>query len=89
MVELGWSWLRNQPASKISQWFVRHVGDGQHSKTNAIVAVARKLLVALWHYVDFGEIPAGALLKTEHQAQVQAQRLAAQAQAAAAPAAST
>jgi transposase len=58
MVELAWLWLRYQPASAISRWFAARVGTARRI---AIVAVARKLLVALWRFV--GVIPEGAVLK--------------------------
>ena len=64
MVELAWGWLRHQPQSRTSRWFHEHTGKGgSRSRRKAIVAVARKLLVELWHYVEHGVIPAGALLK--------------------------
>jgi transposase len=64
MVQLAWLWLRHQPGSDLSCWFRHRVGD-QHGKIRriTIVAVARKLLVALWHYVTHGLLPAGAELK--------------------------
>lgn len=64
MVELAWGWLRHQPQSRTSRWFHEHTGKGgSRSRRKAIVAVARKLLVELWHYVEHGVIPAGAVLK--------------------------
>jgi len=67
MVELAWCWLRFQPESRLSRWFVEHVGKGgSRSKRKAVVAVARKLLVLLWHYVEHGVVPDGAVLKEEH-----------------------
>ena len=66
-VELAWCWIRYQPGSKITQWFVDYVGKGDGGKGTrrlrrvAIVAVARKLLVALWKYLDRGEVPEGAV----------------------------
>jgi transposase len=64
MVELAWQWLRYQPGSALSRWFAAKVGN-QKGKIRriAIVALARKLLVALWHYVNEGVIPEGAVLK--------------------------
>jgi len=63
-IQLAWLWLRHQPGSSLSRWFHQRVGD-QRGKIRriAIVAVARKLLVALWHYVTQGLVPAGAELK--------------------------
>lgn len=66
MVELAWLWLRWQPDSRTTRWFHEHVGKaGSRGKRKAIVAVARKLLVELWHFVEHGVIPDGAVLKTE------------------------
>jgi transposase len=64
LVELAWSWLRLQPDSAMSQWFnQRFAGSGKRSRRVGIVALARRLLIALWRYLDRGEIPAGAELK--------------------------
>ena len=64
LVELAWGWLRLQPDSALSQWFnQRFAGSGKRSRRVGIVALARRLLVALWRYLDRGEIPAGAELK--------------------------
>lgn len=64
MVELAWSWLHYQPQSKLSAWYrARFGGAGKRSRRVGIVALARKLLVALWKYVETGEIPEGAELK--------------------------
>ncbi len=66
MVELAWLWLRWQPESRTTRWFHEHVGKGgSRSKRKAIVAVARKLLVELWHFAEHDVIPAGAVLKGE------------------------
>ncbi|HZW80802.1 MAG TPA: IS110 family transposase [Candidatus Deferrimicrobiaceae bacterium] len=64
MVELAWLWLRYQPGSRLSAWFRERVGDGKgRMKRIAIVALARKLLVALWRYIDTGLVPEGCLMK--------------------------
>ncbi|HZT21118.1 MAG TPA: IS110 family transposase [Dongiaceae bacterium] len=64
MVELAWLWLRYQPDSALSRWFRRRVGEqGGRVRRIAIVALARKLLVALWRYVTQGVVPEGATLK--------------------------
>ncbi|MBV9194547.1 MAG: IS110 family transposase [Solirubrobacterales bacterium] len=64
MVQLAWFWLRNQPASALSAWYRERVGDGRgRIKRIAIVALARKLLVALWRFVTQGLVPSGAELK--------------------------
>jgi transposase len=63
MVELAWGWLRWQPNSELSRWYERRFAyHGKRARKVGIVAVARKLLIALWRYVDQGEIPAGARL---------------------------
>jgi transposase len=61
IVELAWLWLRWQPGSALSQWYERRFGSGnKRARKVGIVALARKLLIALWRYVDRGELPAGA-----------------------------
>ncbi|MGE0710799.1 MAG: IS110 family transposase, partial [Planctomycetota bacterium] len=68
MVELAWLWLRLQPDSRSSAWFREHVGEGgSRSKRKAIVALARKLLVELWHFVERGVVPQGAVLKADRE----------------------
>jgi len=64
MVQLAWLWVRHQPGSALSRWFHEKIGDRRGKiKRIAIVAVARKLLVALWRYVTQGVVPDGAALK--------------------------
>ena len=64
MVELAWFWTRHQPGSALSRWFAERVGQGRgRVRRIAIVALARKLLVALWRYVTQGTVPEGAVLK--------------------------
>jgi transposase len=64
MIELAWLWLRWQPDSALSQWFNRRFAHGgKRQRRVGIVALARKLLIALWHYVEHGVIPEGAVLK--------------------------
>lgn len=64
MVELAWCWLRYQPNSELSLWFKKRFGvGGKRQRRIGIVALARRLLVALWRYVDQGVVPAGAELK--------------------------
>jgi transposase len=61
MVELAWMWLRHQPNSALSLWYQRRFGEGNaRSRKVGIVALARKLLIALWKYVEHGEVPEGA-----------------------------
>ena len=64
MVELAWPWLRYQPDSTLARWFTERVGSarGRIRKITAI-ALARKLLVALWRYLTAGLMPEGAHLK--------------------------
>lgn len=65
-VELAWRWLRLQPGSDLTQWYQRRFGSGaSRTRRIGIVALARKLLVALWRYLQFGVIPAGARFKSE------------------------
>jgi len=64
MVELAWSWLRFQPGSQLSHWFnERFAGGGKRMRRIGIVALARRLSIALWRYLEHGEIPLGATLK--------------------------
>jgi transposase len=63
-VELAWFWLRYQPNSKLSLWWqVRFGGMGMRGRKVGIVALARKLAIALWRFVEDGVIPEGATLK--------------------------
>jgi transposase len=64
MVELAWFWLRHQPDSALSAWFRERVGPGRgRVRRIAIVALARKLSVALWRYTTRGVVPQGAAFK--------------------------
>jgi transposase len=65
MIELAWMWLRHQPDSALSIAFRARVGDLKgRARRIAIVALARKLLVALWRYLETGLVPTGAALKS-------------------------
>ena len=65
-IEFAWGWLRFQPQSELSQWYQRRFGHGStRLRKLGIVALARKLLIALWRFLETGVIPEGALLKTE------------------------
>jgi transposase len=65
-IEFAWGWLRFQPQSELSQWYQRRFGSGsKRLRKIGIVALARKLLVALWRFLETGVIPEGALLKTD------------------------
>ena len=67
LIEMGWFWLRYQPDSAISRWFGAYTGGGRskRNKRVAIVAVARRLVIALWRYLEQGAVPDGARLKVE------------------------
>lgn len=65
-IELAWLWLRYQPDSAIAKWYLRRVHGNEKNKRGkriAIVAVARRLVIALWRYLVQGEVPEGAVLK--------------------------
>lgn len=63
-IEIAWGWLRHQPNSALSLWYQRRFARGGHrARKIGIVALARKLLVALWRYVETGVLPEGAELK--------------------------
>jgi len=64
-IEIAWGWLRYQPESELSQWYQRRFGDGSSRvRRIGIVALARKLLIAQWRYLETGLIPQGAVLKS-------------------------
>lgn len=64
LVEIAWGWLRHQSQSALSQWWQRRFGSGNaRTRRIGIVALARKLLVALWRYVEEGLVPEGARIK--------------------------
>jgi transposase len=68
MLELAWFWIRYQPDSPLTIWFRERVGTAKgRIRRIAIVAVARKLLIALWRYVETGVVPTGAKLKTSNR----------------------
>ena len=61
MTELAWGWLRYQPASELSRWYQRRFAKGnKRLRKVGIMALARKLLIALWKYLEGGEVPVGA-----------------------------
>ena len=58
MVELAWSWLRYQPNSALSRWYLKRFGRGNRRQQRVgVVALARKLLIELWRYVEQGDTP--------------------------------
>jgi transposase len=64
MTELAWRWLMFQPQSELARWYQRRFGAGSgRMRRIGIVALARKLLVALWKYLEFDEVPAEAIVK--------------------------
>jgi transposase len=64
-IEIAWGWLRHQPDSALTRWYnERFARGGPRARKVGIVALARKLLVALWRYVETGALPEGAVLKT-------------------------
>jgi transposase len=66
LIEMAWMWLRYQPGSAMSRWFAERTqgsGPNKRGKRIAIVAVARRLAISLWRYLQTGVVPAGALMK--------------------------
>jgi len=64
LIQMSWLWLRHQPNSALAQWFNNRVErNGGRMRKSAIVALARKLLVALWKYVTAGVVIEGAIMK--------------------------
>jgi transposase len=62
-IEVAWLWVRHQPGSALTKWFLQRVGDAKgRIRRIAIVALARKLMVALWRYLTTGLIPEGAVM---------------------------
>lgn len=62
-IEIAWCWLRYQPDSELTHWFDKKFGHSKRTRKIGIVALARKLMVVLWRFLETGEIPAGAQLK--------------------------
>ena len=65
-IELAWLWLRYQPDSELTRWFVRRTqgaGPNKRARRIAIVAVARKLMISLWRFLEHGVMPARACMK--------------------------
>lgn len=64
-IEIAWGWLRYQPQSELTIWYEKKFGQGsKRMRKIGIVALARKLMIALWRYLETGTIPEGAKLKT-------------------------
>ncbi len=67
LIEMAWFWLRYQPDSVITKWFIERTSGNAKNKRGkriAIVAVARRLVIALWRYLKEGVVPEGAVMKT-------------------------
>jgi hypothetical protein len=64
--QLAWNWVRWQPASALTQWYRAHFGRGKRARRIGIVALARKLVIALWRYVTQGVVPTGAIGKVAY-----------------------
>jgi transposase len=63
-IEIAWAWLRFQPRSKLSRWFLERFADGgSRMRRIGIVALARRLLIDLWRFLEYGVVPEGAQLK--------------------------
>ena len=63
-IEMAWCWLRYQPGSRLSQWYLERFGrGGTRARKIGIVALARKLLIEMWRFLEHGVIPEGAVLK--------------------------
>jgi len=63
-IEIAWAWLRYQPQSKLSRWFLeRFAGGGSRMRRIGIVALARRLLIDLWRFLEYGLVPEGAQVK--------------------------
>ncbi len=63
MIQVAWFWLRHQPESELTKWFTRRTeGQSKRMRRVMIVALARKLAIALWRYLETGLVPEGAVL---------------------------
>lgn len=62
-IQLAWNWVRWQPGSALTQWYQAYVAGNRRLRRVGIVALARKLLIALWRYATAGIVPTGAALK--------------------------
>lgn len=61
-IQLAWNWVRWQPSSALTRWYRERFGAGKRARRIGIVALARKLLIALWRYATTGQVPAGAVM---------------------------
>jgi transposase len=63
MIQAAWLWLKHQPKSAITRWFVqRTAGQSGRIRRIMIIAVGRKLAIALWRFLEQGLVPQGAML---------------------------
>ena len=63
-IEIAWTWLRFQPRSKLSRWFLdRFAAGGSRMRRIGIVALARRLLIDLWRFLEYGVVPEGAQIR--------------------------
>jgi transposase len=62
-IQLAWNWVRWQPHSTLTRWYQTNFGKGKRARRIGIVAVARKLVIALWRYVTQGVVPTGAIVQ--------------------------
>ncbi len=66
MIQVAWLWIRHQPESELTKWFRRRTeGQSKRMRCVMIVALARKLAIALWRYLETGVIPEGAVLSAK------------------------
>ena len=68
LIQLAWAWVRLQPDSALARWYRARFGVGRRARRIGIVALARKLLVALGRYATTGLVPAGAQLNVTRRA---------------------
>jgi transposase len=66
MIQLAWRFLRFQNESALAKWFEMRTKNARTSRKKMIVALARKLLIALWHLVRDGVVPEGVVLRPAH-----------------------
>ena len=66
MMQAAWLWIKHQPKSTLTRWFLeRTMGQGGRIKRIMIVAVARKLAIALWRFLEHGLVPQGAIMRSK------------------------
>lgn len=63
LIEAAWTWIRWQPLSGLTQWYLARFAQHGRARKIGVVALARKLLIALWRWLDQGVLPAGAVLR--------------------------